>query len=62
MDQPDAKARTKRIAASRVIIDGVSYTNHVVELTDGVLTTHYPLHGEQAMTEWYSDTLTFQTS
>ena len=61
MVQIDAKAKTRRIAASKVIIDGVSYTNHVVELTNGILTAHYPLKGEQAMTEWYSETLIFQS-
>lgn len=54
----DVKARKpRRLAANNVIIDGTHYHNHVVELLDGILTTHYPLHGEQAMTEWVQGTL-----
>ena len=54
----DVKARKpRRLAANNVIIDGIEYKNHVVELLDGILTSHYPLHGEQAMTEWVQGTL-----
>lgn len=57
----DVKARkTRRLAANNVIIDGVSYHNHVVELLDGILLSHYPLHGEQAMTEWVQDTISIK--
>lgn len=58
----DVKARkTRRLAANNVIIDGISYRNHVVELSaDGILTSHYPLHGEQAMTEWVQDIITIK--
>lgn len=29
----------------------------MVELENGVLTAHYPLSGEQAMTEWHDGTI-----
>lgn len=61
MDLHDARKRVRRIAANKIIIDGTAYTNHVVELTDGVLTAHYPLRGEQAMTEWHTGELTYET-
>lgn len=61
MVQPDARKRVRKIAANKIIIDGTPYTNHVVELLDGVLIAHYPLRGEQAMTEWYTGTLSYET-
>jgi hypothetical protein len=61
MVQPDARKKLRKIAANKIIIDGTAYTNHVVELLDGVLVRHYPLQGEQAMTEWYTGTLTYET-
>ena len=33
-------------------IEGVTYTNHVVELQDGKLLRHYPLTEELHSTEW----------
>ena len=42
----------KRQAAHKVIIDGVHYTNHVVEIEDGKLLRHYPLSEELPNTEW----------
>ena len=61
MVQPDARKKLRKIAANKIIIDGTAYTNHVVELLDGVLVSHYPLDGEQAMTEWHTGTLTYET-
>ena len=58
---PDARKKLRRIAANKIIIDGTTYTNHIVELLDGVLVSHYPLDGEQAMTEWHTGTLTYKT-
>ena len=48
----------RRIAASKVYTaDGALYRNHVVELENSVLTAHYPLSEEQAMTEWHDGTI-----
>ena len=41
-----------RLAANKVVIDGIQFTNHVVELEDGVLVKHYPLTEEPPHTEW----------
>ena len=41
-----------RLAANKVVIDGVQFTNHVVELEDGVLVKHYPLTEELPHAEW----------
>lgn len=41
-----------RLAANKVVIDGVQFTNHVVELEDGVLVKHYPLTEELPHSEW----------
>lgn len=60
MDLPDARKKLRKIAANKIIIDGIPYTNHVVELLDGVLVAHYPLDGEQAMTEWHTGTLSYE--
>ena len=42
----------RRIAASRVYINGKEFHNHVVELLDNHLLRHYPLTEELPMTEW----------
>lgn len=42
-----------RIAANKVIIDGESYTNHVVELDGHHLLNHYPLTEELPHTQWF---------
>ena len=59
MDQNAKKPAVRRIAANKVhfIPAEACYTNHVIELTDGILTSHYPLLAEQAMTEWYDGTI-----
>jgi len=41
-----------KLAANKVIIDGTQFTNHVVELEDGVLVKHYPLTEELPHAEW----------
>lgn len=41
-----------RLAASKVIIDGERFTNHVVEIVDDVLENHYPLTQELPHTQW----------
>jgi len=41
-----------RLAANKVVIDGLEFTNHVVELEDGVLVKHYPLTEELPYAEW----------
>lgn len=40
------------IAASKVIIDDECFINHVIEVTDDTLISHYPLKGEQPHTQW----------
>lgn len=42
----------RRIAANRIVVDGREYVRHVVELSDGHVTSHYALIGEQPFTEW----------
>ena len=41
-----------RLAANKVVIDGERFTNHVVELVDGLLVRHYPLTYELPQTQW----------
>lgn len=41
-----------RLAANKVVIDGELFTNHVVELVDGLLVCHYPLIYELPQTQW----------
>ena len=41
-----------RLAANKVVIDGERFTNHVVELVDGLLVCHYPLIYELPQTQW----------
>lgn len=47
----------KRQASHKVIIDGVEYTNHVVETESGRLLRHYPLTEELPQTEWVRETI-----
>ena len=55
----------RKIAATRVYLDVSSphtslpefYTNHVIELTDHILTNHYPLTTELPHTEWIGGTI-----
>ena len=42
-----------RLAANKVIIDGEQFINHVVELEDDVLQSHYPLTEELPHTQWF---------
>lgn len=60
MDHDVKPRKPRRLAANNVIIDGTQYHNHVVELLDGILTSHYPLQGEQAMTEWVQGTISIK--
>lgn len=41
-----------RLAANKVVIDGLEFTNHVVELEDGVFVKHYSLTEELPHAEW----------
>ena len=41
-----------RLAANKVVIDGLEFTNHVVELEDGALVKHYSLTEELPQAEW----------
>ena len=57
MDQNERKP-LRRIAANKVCLpSGECYRNHVVELMDGSVTSHYPLLHEQALTEWHQGTI-----
>lgn len=48
----------RKVAANRVYIHFPEfYTNHVVELTDHVITNHYPLTAELPHTEWLGGTI-----
>lgn len=42
----------KRIAAHKVFIDDVCFTNHVVEFENGTMVRHYPLCEELPGTIW----------
>ncbi len=60
---PHAVNPARQLAANNVIIDGITYRNHVVQLTAaGRLLAHYPLQGEQAMTLWHSGTIHIDTT
>lgn len=46
------------VAASRVFTNEKDfYNNHVVEILNHRVVNHYPLEGEQAMTEWLGGTI-----
>ena len=47
----------RRVAASIVYINEKEFHNHVVELLNHQVTNHYPLEGEQPMTEWLGGTI-----
>lgn len=42
----------KRIAAHKVLIDGICYTNHIAEFEDDIMVNHYPLSEELPNTIW----------
>ena len=47
------KTQLRRIASNEVLTpEGKCLTLHVVELSDGVVSSLYPLQMEQAHTEW----------
>jgi len=46
-----------RIAANKVSIDGKWYSNHVVEIDEGMMTAHYPLTQELEHTEWWREVI-----
>lgn len=48
------------MAVSRLIVDGQTLKNQVVEIEGEKLLRHYPLQVELAFTEWTNDT--FQVS
>lgn len=48
----------RRVAASKVYFEGGDFkTNHVIELSEGIVTGHYPLECELPMTEWLGGTI-----
>lgn len=48
----------RKVAATRVYLNTLEFrTNHVVELADGIVATHYPLTAEQPQTEWLGGTI-----
>ena len=47
----------RRVAASIVYINAKEFHNHVVELLQHRVVNHYPLVGEQPMTEWLGGTI-----
>ena len=52
----------RRVAASIVYINEKEFHNHVVELLNHQVTNHYPLEGEQPMTEWLGGTIEVRRS
>ena len=52
------KTQFRRIASNEVVTpEGRCLTLQVVELTDGVVSSLYPLQMEQASTEWFQGRL-----
>lgn len=51
----------RRIAAHRVRIHGKELRMHVVEITDGWVTSCYPLSEEMPFTEWLGGTIDITT-
>lgn len=49
---------TRRVAATRVYLNRHEfYTNHIVELSDHIVISHYPLTAELPHTEWLGGTI-----
>lgn len=47
----------RRVAVSRLIVDGQTLRNQVIEMQDGRLLRYYPLTEELAFTEWRRETI-----
>lgn len=51
----------RKVAATRVYLNIQEFhTNHIVELTDHIVTNHYPLTSELPHTEWLGGTIVIQ--